>query len=210
MRGPNAQVETGEGEVVAEAAPGPPAISTPPAAVTLSAPCPPTPSPQHPFDTYAMTAALQAAGLASAKPLVDTIRLLITTRSGRARTTMLSTNERDNVGHEETLTQDAYHFKAALSILRAEQSARASKDGMTMRAGTAALRRQVVALDQQMREDVALMRHEWVDCGTLTQCRYGDGLEQGGHARGNEAVRDGRAGDQQQVYDFVVRSEDGD
>lgn len=58
--------------------------------------------------------------------------------------------------------QQAYLFKAALSELRTELTMRTRNESATMRTATAALRREVDAVDGHMKEDIANLKHECV------------------------------------------------
>lgn len=56
--------------------------------------------------------------------------------------------------------QQAYRFKAALSALRTEISIKARNDGLSMRAASTAMQREVEGLDRKMTEDLQGLRHE--------------------------------------------------
>lgn len=64
--------------------------------------------------------------------------------------------------HAADTTQWDYHFKAALSELRTEQSIRARTAGEALRSKATAMRREVDNVDQRMKGDLQDMRHEWV------------------------------------------------
>lgn len=59
-----------------------------------------------------------------------------------------------------TSQQQAYLFRAALSKLRAELTMSTKNDSATIRAATAALRREVDLLDVKMKEDLGNLKHE--------------------------------------------------
>lgn len=56
--------------------------------------------------------------------------------------------------------QAAYLFRAALSELRTELSVRARNDGLALKALTGAIQREVQGLEQKMKEDVQVLKHE--------------------------------------------------
>lgn len=56
--------------------------------------------------------------------------------------------------------QQAYLFRAALSELRTEMTMRTRHGSAGVRTATSALRREVDALDGQMKEDIANLKHE--------------------------------------------------
>ena len=62
----------------------------------------------------------------------------------------------------DPVTQQAYLFKAALSELRTETTVLARNETAAIRTATAALRREVDALDVRMKEDVGTLKHEYV------------------------------------------------
>lgn len=111
------------------------------------------PSPAHPFDTHAFVTHLEKSGFESsvAHSLMRSVRLLLLTRSTRARTDLL---------HKEDVENAAYLFKAALSELRTELNVRARTDGLALRSATNLVRREVDALDQRMREEIGGLKHE--------------------------------------------------
>lgn len=59
-------------------------------------------------------------------------------------------------------SQQAYLFKAALSELRTETTMLTRNETAAVRTATVALRREVDALDGQMKEDLASLKHEYV------------------------------------------------
>jgi hypothetical protein len=61
---------------------------------------------------------------------------------------------------DSNAAQQAYLFRAALSELRAEQTARSRNESATIRSATAALRREVDRLDVKMKEDLGTLKHE--------------------------------------------------
>ncbi|KAG1755773.1 hypothetical protein EDB19DRAFT_1823271 [Suillus lakei] len=99
-----------------------------------------------PFHTHAFVAALEKSfPTRTARSLMRATRALLVDRIGRVR--------------REGLTQ-AYLFRAALSELRAEQTARSRNESATIRSATAALRREVDRLDVKMKEDLGTLKHE--------------------------------------------------
>lgn len=58
--------------------------------------------------------------------------------------------------------QQAYLFKAALSELRTELTMLTRNESAAMRTASAALRRDVDALNARMKEDLANLKHEYV------------------------------------------------
>jgi hypothetical protein len=96
-------------------------------------------------------------------------RALLVDRIGRVRREGLTVKDLDNVRrtHREIVIftdsdaeQQAYLFRAALSELRAEQTARSRNESATIRSATAALRREVDRLDVKMKEDLGTLKHE--------------------------------------------------
>jgi len=78
-------------------------------------------------------------------------RALLVDRIGRVRREGLTVKDLDN---------QAYLFRAALSELRAEMTLNTKNDSATIRAATAALRRDVDKLDVKMKEDIGNLKHE--------------------------------------------------
>lgn len=78
-------------------------------------------------------------------------RALLVDRIGRVRREGLTIKDLDN---------QAYLFRAALSELRAEQTARSRNESAAIRSATAALRREVDRLDVKMKEDLGTLKHE--------------------------------------------------
>ncbi|KAG6900922.1 hypothetical protein C0993_004359 [Termitomyces sp. T159_Od127] len=60
----------------------------------------------------------------------------------------------------DRISRQAYLFRAALSELRAEITVMTRNDSATVRASTAALRREVDRLDVKMKEDLDTLKHE--------------------------------------------------
>ena len=95
---------------------------------------------------------------------------LLVDRLGKVRRGGLTTKDLENVRNPvgyidppfHFLPQQAYLFRAALSELRAEISLMTKNDSAAIRASTAALRREVDRLDVKMKEDVATLKHEYV------------------------------------------------
>ncbi|KAG1907274.1 uncharacterized protein F5891DRAFT_364945 [Suillus fuscotomentosus] len=78
-------------------------------------------------------------------------RALLVDRIDRVRREGLTVKDLDN---------QAYLFRAALSELRAEQTARSRNESATIRSATAALRREVDRLDVKMKEDLGSLKHD--------------------------------------------------
>ncbi|KAF8842284.1 hypothetical protein BDN67DRAFT_966048 [Paxillus ammoniavirescens] len=122
---------------------GPPARSNPPIPAPYTAP---------PFHTHAFFATLERTfPTPTARSLMRATRALLVDRVGRVRREGLTMQDLDN---------QAYLFRAALSELRAEQSARSKNESASMRAAIAALRREVDRLDVKMKEDLGNLKHE--------------------------------------------------
>ncbi|KIJ20186.1 hypothetical protein PAXINDRAFT_7441 [Paxillus involutus ATCC 200175] len=122
---------------------GPPARSNPPIPATYTAP---------PFHTHAFFAALERTfPTPTARSLMRATRALLVDRVGRVRREGLTMQDLDN---------QAYLFRAALSELRAELSARSRNESAAMRAAIATLRREVDRLDVKMKEDLGSLKHE--------------------------------------------------
>ncbi|KAF9247231.1 hypothetical protein BU15DRAFT_84763 [Melanogaster broomeanus] len=130
--------------------PSPPTgLSGPPARTDPRMPAPYT---TPPFHTHAFFAALERTFPTSiARSLMRATRALLVDRVGRVRREGLTTKDLDN---------QAYLFRAALSELRAEQSARSKNESSAMRAAIVALRRDVDRLDVKMKEDLGNLKHE--------------------------------------------------
>ncbi|KAF8450436.1 hypothetical protein L210DRAFT_3385826 [Boletus edulis BED1] len=77
-------------------------------------------------------------------------RALLVDRIGRVKSDGLTVKDLDN---------QAYLFRAALSEMRAEQSARSRNESAAIRATIAALRREVDRLDVKMKEDLGNLKH---------------------------------------------------
>ncbi|KAF9226484.1 hypothetical protein BS17DRAFT_485735 [Gyrodon lividus] len=112
----------------------------------------PAPYTAPPFHTHAFFAALERTfPTPTARSLMRATRALLVDRVGRVRREGLTTKDLDN---------QAYLFRAALSELRAEQSARSRNESAAMRAAIAALRREVDRLNVKMKEDLGTLKHE--------------------------------------------------
>ncbi|KAG2042924.1 hypothetical protein BDR03DRAFT_942401 [Suillus americanus] len=143
----------------------PPPASSPPPEDASSLPTtlsgPPArayqPDPQQsyvapPFHTHAFVAALEKSfPTPTARSLMRATRALLVDRIDRVRREGLTVKDLDN---------QAYLFRAALSELRAEQTARSRNESATIRSATAALRREVDRLDVKMKEDLGTLKHE--------------------------------------------------
>lgn len=105
-----------------------------------------------PFHTHAFVASLEKSfPTPTARSLMRATRALLVDRIGRVRREGLTVKDLDN---------QAYLFRAALSELRAEQTARSRNESATIRSATAALRREVDRLDVKMKEDLGTLTHE--------------------------------------------------
>lgn len=143
----------------------PPPASSPPPEDASSLPTtlsgPPArayqPDPQQsyaapPFHTHAFVSALEKSfPTPTARSLMRATRALLVDRIDRVRREGLTVKDVDN---------QAYLFRAALSELRAEQTARSRNESATIRSATAALRREVDRLDVKMKEDLGTLKHE--------------------------------------------------
>lgn len=78
-------------------------------------------------------------------------RGLLIDRIGRVR--------REGLGFKD-LDNQAYLFRAALSELRTESTMRTRNESAKLQTSMAALRREVDALDGQMKEDIQTLKHE--------------------------------------------------
>ncbi|KAG2135901.1 uncharacterized protein EDB93DRAFT_794671 [Suillus bovinus] len=144
--------------------PSPPSSSPPPEDVlslpaTLSGPPARAYQQDHqqsyeapPFHTHAFVATLEKSfPTPSARSLMRATRALLVDRIDRVRREGLTVKDLDN---------QAYLFRAALSELRAEQTARSRNESAAIRSATAALRREVDRLDVKMKEDLGTLKHE--------------------------------------------------
>lgn len=105
-----------------------------------------------PFHTHAFVSALEKSfPTPTARSLMRATRALLVDRIDRVRREGLTVKDLDN---------QAYLFRAALSELRAEQTARSRNESATIRSATAALRREVDRLDVKMKEDLGTLKHE--------------------------------------------------
>ncbi|KAH0840011.1 hypothetical protein J3R83DRAFT_973 [Lanmaoa asiatica] len=113
---------------------------------------PPPPYTTPPFHTHAFFRALEHSfPTPTARSLMRATRALLVDRVGRVKRDGLAIKDIDN---------QAYLFRAALSEMRAEQSARSRNESTAMRATIAALRREVDRLDVKMKEDLGTLKHE--------------------------------------------------
>lgn len=123
-----------------------------------------------PFHTHAFVSALEKSfPTPTARSLMRATRALLVDRIGRVRREGLTIKDLDNVRRthrgiviftDSDAEQQAYLFRAALSELRAEQTARSRNESATIRSATAALRREVDRLDVKMKEDLGTLKHE--------------------------------------------------
>lgn len=128
-------------------------ISGPPARTDPS-PVPPPPPPHvtPPFHTHAFFVALERTfPTPVARSLMRATRALLADRLGRVRREGLTRKDLDN---------QAYLFRAALSKLRAEQTATSRSEITAMRERVSTLRREVDRLDVKMKEDLGNLKHE--------------------------------------------------
>jgi len=86
-----------------------------------------------------------------ARSLMRATRGLLIDRIGRVR--------REGLGFKD-LDNQAYLFRAALSELRTESTMRTRNESAKLQTSMAALRREVDALDGQMKEDIQTLKHE--------------------------------------------------
>ncbi|KAI6003919.1 hypothetical protein EDD15DRAFT_1255734 [Pisolithus albus] len=130
-------------------------ISGPPARTDPSpAPPPPPPHVTPPFHTHAFFVALERTfPTPVARSLMRATRALLADRLGRVRREGLTRKDLDN---------QAYLFRAALSKLRAEQTATSRSEITAMRERVSTLRREVDRLDVKMKEDLGNLKHEYV------------------------------------------------
>lgn len=123
---------------------GPPARTDPPRA--------PPPYSTPPFHTHAFFVALERTfPTPVAHSLMRATRALLADRLGRVRREGLTKKDLDN---------QAYLFRAALSKLRAEQTATSRSEITAMRERDSTLRREVDRLDVKMKEDLGNLKHE--------------------------------------------------
>ncbi|KAG9317542.1 hypothetical protein JVU11DRAFT_1748 [Chiua virens] len=112
---------------------------------------PPLPYTAPPFHTHAFFRALEGSfPTPTARSLMRATRALLVDRIGRVK--------RDGLTCQRP--RQPYLFRAALSEMRAEQSARSRNESTAMRATIAALRRDVDRLDVKMKEDLNNLKHE--------------------------------------------------
>ncbi|KAI6164794.1 hypothetical protein EDD17DRAFT_1871923 [Pisolithus thermaeus] len=127
-------------------------ISGPPARTDPPPTPPPPPYPTPPFHTHAFFVALERTfPTPVARSLMRATRALLTDRLGRVRREGLTKKDLDN---------QAYLFRAALSKLRAEQTATSRSEITSMRERVSTIRREVDRLDVKMKEDLGNLKHE--------------------------------------------------
>ncbi|KAI6110476.1 hypothetical protein EV401DRAFT_1993462 [Pisolithus croceorrhizus] len=128
-------------------------ISGPPARTDPPPTPPPPPYPTPPFHTHAFFVALERTfPTPVARSLMRATRALLTDRLGRVRREGLTKKDLDN---------QAYLFRAALSKLRAEQTATSRSEITSMRERVSTIRREVDRLDVKMKEDLGNLKHEY-------------------------------------------------
>ncbi|EPT03569.1 hypothetical protein FOMPIDRAFT_1028444 [Fomitopsis schrenkii] len=112
----------------------------------------PMPYSNPPFDTHKFVAALERTFPTSvARGLMRASRALLIDRLGRVKRDALTMKD---------LETSAYLFKAALAELRTETTMLARNETAAIRTATAALRREVDALDVRMKEDISNLKHD--------------------------------------------------
>ncbi|KAJ3015972.1 hypothetical protein NUW54_g911 [Trametes sanguinea] len=115
---------------------------------------PPSP-PYHvnpPFNTHRFFSELERSfPTPIARNLMRVNRALLVDRIGRVKRDALTVQD---------LESQAYLFKAALSELRTEIGILTRNETAAMRSATAAVRREVDALDGRMKEEIAQLKHE--------------------------------------------------
>ncbi|KAI6047257.1 hypothetical protein EDC04DRAFT_2622450, partial [Pisolithus marmoratus] len=112
----------------------------------------PPPYTTPPFHTHAFFVALERTfPTPVAHSLMRATRALLADRLGRVRREGLTKKDLDN---------QAYLFRAALSKLRAEQTATSRSEITAMRERDSTLRREVDRLDVKMKEDLGNLKHE--------------------------------------------------
>lgn len=147
---------------IALAHPKDPRAATPSSATDISGPpartdpsLAPPPRPPHatpPFHTHAFFVALERTfPTPVARSLMRATRALLADRLGRVRREGLTRKDLDN---------QAYLFRAALSKLRAEQTATSRSEITAMRERVSTIRREVDRLDVKMKEDLGNLKHE--------------------------------------------------
>ncbi|KAL4081809.1 hypothetical protein V8B97DRAFT_100135 [Scleroderma yunnanense] len=105
-----------------------------------------------PFHTHAFLVALERTfSTPVARSLMCATRALLADRFDRVK--------RDGLTRKD-LGNQAYLFRAALSKLRAEETARSRNEITAMRERVATLRREVDRLDVKMKEDLGNLKHE--------------------------------------------------
>ncbi|KIM68600.1 hypothetical protein SCLCIDRAFT_96041, partial [Scleroderma citrinum Foug A] len=111
-----------------------------------------------PFHTHAFFAALERTfPTPVARSLTCATRGLLIDRFNRVKRDGLTRKDLDN---------QAYLFRAALSKLRAEQTAGSRNEISAMRERIATLRREVDRLDVKMKEDLGNLKHEHMELDT--------------------------------------------
>ncbi|WVW86916.1 hypothetical protein I302_108971 [Kwoniella bestiolae CBS 10118] len=108
---------------------------------------------QHPFDTHAFVSYLEKNEISrdSARALMEAVREMIKKRGTQTGENMVGKEDAENA---------AYLFNAALSELRTELSVQARNDGLALKAMAGAIRREVEGLEQKMKEDVQVLKHD--------------------------------------------------
>ncbi|KAI8143207.1 hypothetical protein BJV82DRAFT_611794 [Fennellomyces sp. T-0311] len=109
--------------------------------------------PQHHFDTYKLLLALERQGFSrsQAEVVMKGIKFKLRESSAFIRRRLLLRSDLDN---------ETYLFKAGLSELRTEVQTMRRNDTQMLQAEMTAVTREVEALEQRLKEDVASMRNE--------------------------------------------------
>ncbi|WRT69709.1 uncharacterized protein IL334_006699 [Kwoniella shivajii] len=107
----------------------------------------------HPFDTHAFVSYLEKNEITrgSARALMEAVREMIIKRGTQTGQNMVGKEDAENA---------AYLFNAALSELRTELSVQARNDGLALKAAAGAIRREVEGLEQKIKEDVQVLKHD--------------------------------------------------
>ncbi|KAI0301826.1 hypothetical protein B0F90DRAFT_251858 [Multifurca ochricompacta] len=123
-----------------------------------------------PFDTHAFFSVLaKTFPTPTARSLMRATRALLVDRIGKVKRDGLTYKDLDNVRVTLSLRrlwfltccrQQAYLFRAALSEMRAEMTTRTRAETATIRAQSAALRRDVDAVSARLKESVDGLKHE--------------------------------------------------
>ncbi|KZT12997.1 uncharacterized protein LAESUDRAFT_754027 [Laetiporus sulphureus 93-53] len=112
----------------------------------------PLPYSNPPFNTHHFFSVLEKTfPTATARNLMRAVRALLVDRLGRVKRDALTVKD---------LESQAYLFKAALSELRTEMTMLTRNEAAAVQTATAAVRREVDALDVRMQEDLGALKHD--------------------------------------------------